>query len=238
MKNISVIIPTINMGCFLPDAVASISRQDHKVLEIIVVDSASVDGTADILARLAKDGAPIRHLQSESRAPGVARNEGMAVARGDIIAFLDADDLWPEGKLARQLAYLDTFADKGMVSGFVSYFDILDPATLAPAENARIETLFHVHLGACLYRREVFERIGTFDESLVYCEDVDLLIRVREAGIAFTILRAITLYYRRHGNSMMTQKIPAQGRRSAPHRRDVAGASACGRQTADRPEQV
>ena len=219
MSSVSVIMPTVNMGRFLSDAITSIARQDRKVAEIIIVDSASIDDTKDIVARLVKDGTPVRMIDSESRAPGIARNEGIAIARGDIIAFLDADDLWPEGKLGRQLDYLNTFADKGMVSGFVRYFDLLDRDRLAPAENARIETLFHVHLGACLYRREVFERIGTFDESLLYSEDVDLLLRVREAGIDFTILRGIMLYYRRHEDSMMMKRNP---RKSADFRRAVA----------------
>lgn len=219
MNSVSVIMPTVNMGRFIPDAVASIARQDRAVDEIIVVDSASVDDTAGVVARLVKDGAPIRLMESQSRTPAAARNEAIAVARGDIIAFLDADDLWPEGKLARQLDYLRTFKQKGMVSGFVRYFDVLDRATLAPAENSRVETLFHVHLGACLYRREVLERIGTFDETLLYSEDVDLLLSVREADIDFAILRGITLYYRKHGDSLMARKNP---RKAADFRRAIA----------------
>jgi GT2 family glycosyltransferase len=90
---------------------------------------------------------------------------------------------------------------------------------LAPAKDSRIETIFHVHLGACVYRRSVFDRIGAFDETLLYSEDVDLLLRVREAGIGFTILRAVTLYYRKHESSMMAQRNP---RKSADFRRAVA----------------
>jgi len=219
MNVVSVIMPTVNMGRFISDAIASIARQHREVAEIIIVDSESTDGTPDIVARLARDGAPIRLLESESRAPGKARNEGIAVARGDIIAFLDADDLWPEGKLARQLDYLDACRGQDMVSGMVQYFDVLDPVRLVPAENSRIETLFHVHLGACLYRCGVFDRIGTFNDTLLYSEDVDLLLRVREAGIPFTILRDVMLYYRKHPNSMMAQKNP---RKTADFRRAVA----------------
>ena len=219
MNNVSVIVPSINMGRFLGDAVASIARQDRPVAEIIVIDGNSNDGTPDVVRRLSRDGAPIRMLQSEPRGPGIARNEGIAAARGNVIAFLDADDLWPKGKLARQLDYLEARPNKGMVSGFVSCFDKLDATTLAPAEDARIETLFHVHLGACLYRRQVFDEIGPFNEGLLYAEDVDLLLRVREAAIDFTILRAVMLYYRRHGNSMMTQKT---SRKQGDFRRAVA----------------
>lgn len=217
--SVSVIIPSLNMAQFLPDAIASIARQSRAVTEIIVVDSYSTDGTADVVHRHKQSGVPIRVMQTGQSGPGAARNVGIASANCDFISFLDADDLWPEGKLVRQLDYLSTFATKGMVSGLVCYFDILDPLRLAPASASRTETLFHVHLGACIYRRSVLERIGTFDESLLYAEDVDLLLRLREAGIDFTILRAVMLYYRKHGASMMAQKNP---RKSADFKRVVA----------------
>ncbi len=90
-----------------------------------------------------------------------------------------------------------------MVSGFVTYFEDLDAQTLEPAAGARTETVFHVHLGACLYRRQVFDAIGPFDPDFLFAEDVDLLMRVRDAGIPFAILRRRMLYYRRHPASMM-----------------------------------
>lgn len=206
--SVSVIIPTLNMARFLPDAIASIVRQDRAVTELIIIDSESTDETVDVVESHKKLGVPIRLMEIAPVGPGAARNVGIAAAKCDLIAFLDADDLWPAGKLARQLDYLDAFTEKGMVSGFVRYFNILDPVKLAPATTSRIETLFHVHLGACIYRRSVFDRIGTFDESFLYSEDVDLLLRLREAGIDFTILRNVMLYYRKHGASMMAQKNP------------------------------
>lgn len=230
--SVSVIIPTLNMGRFLPDAIASIARQDRAVTEVIIVDSESTDETADVVARHKKAGAPIRLLQIAQVGPGAARNMGIAAAKGDFIAFLDADDLWPAGKLVRQLDYLDAFTTKGMVSGFVRYFDILDPVKLAPAAASRIETLFHVHLGACIYRRAVFDKIGTFDESFLYSEDVDLLLRLREAGIDFTILRSVMLYYRKHDASMMAQKNP---RKITDFRHAVAKSIARRRANSKRP---
>ena len=172
MTGVSVIMPTLNMGRFIPEAIASIARQSRPVTEVIIVDSRSGDDTRDIVARLRRNGAPILFMETEAPAPGKARNEGIAAARGDTIAFLDADDLWPEGKLARQLDYLDAFPDKGMVTGLVRYFDVLDPITLAPAATSRIETLFHVHPGACVYRKSIIDQLGAFDESLLYSEDV------------------------------------------------------------------
>ena len=219
MTRISVIMPSLDMVRFLPDAIASIRRQAVPVAEILVIDPGSTDSTADTVAALAADGVPIRHLPTARCDPGVARNLGLDQAAGDVIAFLDADDLWPAGKLERQMARLDAQPAVEMVSGFVRYFEALDPATLAPVEGSRIETLFHVHLGACLYRRRVFDRVGGFEPSLRFSEDVDLLQRIREQGIPFTILRTVTLYYRRHAASMMVQPDP---RREVDFRRSIA----------------
>lgn len=205
MTHISVIIPTLNMGHFLPDAIGSIARQKVSADEIIVVDCGSIDETKEILKRHYDAGLPIRFIETNERNPGAARNKGLEQARGDFIAFLDADDLWPAEKLATQIGFLKASPAKGMVSGRVTYFDILDQQKLAPASNSRTETIFHVHLGACVYRRAVFERIGMFDPTLRYSEDFDLLMRIREADIGFSLLPQEMLYYRKHAASMMAQ---------------------------------
>jgi glycosyltransferase involved in cell wall biosynthesis len=202
---ISAIIPTLNMAHFLPDAIASIARQDISVDEVIVIDCGSTDETGTTIKRLRDGGAPIRFIETSEQNPAAARNKALEKAQGDLIAFLDADDLWPADKLSAQLGFLNASPNKGMVSGYVTYFDILDRETLAPASRARTETIFHVHLGACVYRRAVFERVGAFNPTLVFGEDFDLLMRVREADIGFSFLPRETLYYRKHAASMMAQ---------------------------------
>ena len=76
------------------------------------------------------------------------------------------------------------------------------PAELAPSSDSRTRDILHIHLGASIYRRGVFDQVGMFDERLTYSEDVDLMLRLMEARIPFTILRDITLFYRRHPDSM------------------------------------
>lgn len=212
IPRVSVIIPNRDMGRFLPDALASIARQAVPVAEILVVDAGSSDDSLAVIAGLAASDPRVRLLHSQAANPSGVRNCGLAEATGEVIAFLDADDLWPEDKLARQLARLAAAPAVDVVSGFVQYFDRLDPASLAPAADSRVETLFHVHLGAALFRRSVFDAVGGFDESLRYSEDVDLLLRIREADTPMTILRARTLYYRRHDASLMSQADPAKER--------------------------
>lgn len=204
-SGVSVIIPNLNMARFLPDAVHSILRQAVPVAEIFIIDAGSDDDSLAVIAELGSRCAQVRLLHSDQKNPSAVRNRGLAAASGEIICFLDADDLWPAGKLARQLARLAAEPPVRVVSGFVQYFDRLDRENLVPAVDSRLETLFHVHLGAAIFHHSVFEAVGPFDESLLYSEDVDLLLRIREAGIPMTILRARTLYYRRHDDSLMSR---------------------------------
>jgi glycosyltransferase involved in cell wall biosynthesis len=100
---ISVIVPVHNGEDFLEDAVASIHRQDYCPLEIVIIDDGSTDGTAGLAATLGND---IHWIYQQHRGPSAARNAGIVMSHGEFIAFLDADDLWPPGKLQAQVELL------------------------------------------------------------------------------------------------------------------------------------
>jgi len=206
---LSVVIPARNMGRYLHFALSSIRRQQHPNLEVVVVDAGSTDDTEAVIAAHRGAGLPVRLAGGTEMSPAAARNLGIAQSANPLVAFLDADDLWPAGKIARQLARLASQPRVEMVSGYVTYFETADDSGLEPAPDTRTETLFHVHVGACIYRRETFDLIGgAFDEEFVYSEDVDLMLRVRENGVPFAILRSVELYYRRHPASLMSQADP------------------------------
>lgn len=205
---ISVIIPTLNMGEFLVDAIASVQRQTIPVWEIIVIDVDSDDGTYDTVYTLASMDIRIKYHKVPRCSPGVARNIGIRKAKGNIIAFIDADDAWPIDKLQLQYTRLKAEPKVKVIGGFIKYFETLDRKNLIPKSGSRTRTMLNVNVGACLYSREVFDEIGGFDETLHYCEDVDLIQRIREYGIPFTILRHITLFYRKHAKSMIQQPDP------------------------------
>src|SRR5579871_1893267 len=97
----SVIIPVYNAEAFLAQAVESVRRQTVKPLEIIVVDDGSTDNSAQVAARL-----DVHYIYQPNRGPAAARNRALTAARGQFIAFLDADDLWPDNKLAMQTEIL------------------------------------------------------------------------------------------------------------------------------------
>jgi glycosyltransferase involved in cell wall biosynthesis len=202
---LSLIVPNRNMTVFLGDALESVVRQRAPVKEILLMEAGSAGESAPLVASFRARGLPIAVIETPDANPAQARNAGLAKATGDLIGFLDADDLFPAGKLAAQLARLASSPEIDLVSGYITSFDQLDPATLAPAASSRVETQTGVNLGACLIRRRVFDRIGLLDETLLYSEDTDFILRSFEARVAVTALRREVLYYRRHEQSLMAQ---------------------------------
>ncbi len=110
---VSVIIPCYNYGRYLPEAVASVQAQTLTDLEIIIVDDGSTDETPEVIAGLAEPR--LRRRRTENRGVSGARNAGLDMARGDFVAFLDADDRWRSDKLARQVAIMDAEPDVALV---------------------------------------------------------------------------------------------------------------------------
>ena len=201
---VSVIVPAWNMARFLPDSIASIPP----VHEVIIVAGEFDDNTLDVAEALGAERPDIDVLSVPNRGPGIARNIGLRAATGDVIAFNDADDIWPQGRLALQLARLDSEPRADIVMGLVSRFSKLDRRNLAPEMGPDTDTKFLHNVGAAIFRRSVFDRIGLFEELLMYAEDGDLMLRIVEADIPFVILNSPTLYYRQHGDSMMTRDDP------------------------------
>jgi glycosyltransferase involved in cell wall biosynthesis len=216
---LSLIVPNRNMTVFLADALASIERQRAPVKEILLIEAGAPGQSEAVAAQFRARGLPIAVFEAPDASPARARNAALAKASGDPIGFLDADDLFPAGKLAAQLGRLASGPEVELVSGYITSFDQLDPATLAPAATSRVETQTGVNLGACLIRRRVFDRIGWFDESLLYAEDTDFILRVFEARLPATALRREVLYYRRHRQSLMAQ---ADERKQRDFHRTVA----------------
>src|SRR5438045_3638350 len=101
---VSVIMPVYNGERFLMEAIRDIQAQECAPLEILVIDDGSTDDTAAILAQL---GDPVRTVRQPNRGPSAARNRGIELARGEVIAFHDVDDLWAPGTLAALLDHLD-----------------------------------------------------------------------------------------------------------------------------------
>lgn len=202
-------MPNFNNGKYIDTALNSIWNQKIQVHEVVLIDNGSTDESLNIIKEHIDAGHPIKLIQIPRCSPAFARNIGFTKASGDFIAFLDSDDLWPEYKLGIQLGFLGSHPNIQMVTGYICYFERLNSAGTAPEENSKTESIFHVHVGACLYRKSCFRRLEyVFDTDLKFGEDVDLLLRVRELKIPFTILKNNMLFYRVHPDSMMSNPDP------------------------------
>ena len=198
---VSVIIPAFNSWEFLAEAVSSVRAQSYEPLEIIIIDDGSTDETAALIASLGQD---IKAASQPNQGPAAARNHGLKKARGKFIAFLDADDQWTEGKLTSQVRRL--FGEPGLDAIIGATQRVQAASTNSTnASNDGLEAVGPVWmlfgLGAGLFRREVFTRVGTFDESMRQGEDVDWFMRAREAGIQIGISNDVAQLYRIHENN-------------------------------------
>ena len=196
---VSCIVPVHNGAVFIAEALDSILSQAGAALEIIVVDDGSTDGSAQIAASFGG-------VRVHSRAQGgvaAARNDGLALARGGYIAFLDADDLWLPGKLAMQMAALEANADADYSLTLVRHVTtgpdgkIAEGASAPGAEDNRLGKLMQ----CLLARRRAFEAVGFFDTGTTTRADQDWFLRAEEKGLVGVVVNEVFTIRRIHGGN-------------------------------------
>jgi teichuronic acid biosynthesis glycosyltransferase TuaG len=208
---ISIVMPAYNAERYLTASIASVQCQTFTDWELLVIDDGSIDTTAEIARSCADDDARIKVFSQSNGGQAKARNTGLAASRGNLIAFLDADDLWLPEKLAAQIAVLDrtnvdlVFSDGYIFSedGAEDRFNIL-PGEARGAEMFR--TLFtsnRIATLSVLVKRHVLDSVGRFDEDRAYqnCEDYDLWMRLAKNGASFYGMPEKLMRYRRHSDA-------------------------------------
>lgn len=176
MKPVSIIIPVHNGAAYVTQAVNSIAAQSYPDCEVIVVDDGSTDALDETLSSVAF---PIRLIRRAKGGPAAARNTGLDAACHDWIAFLDADDLWSQGSLERLASDLILHPRAEVVHGkAVTFQAAVEGGGFVPAYHPREN--FPYYIGAGLYRRSAFDKVGRFDESLYFGEDTDWFWRAGE----------------------------------------------------------
>jgi glycosyltransferase involved in cell wall biosynthesis len=190
---VSAVIPARDSAAFLAEALESIRAQLPPPGEIVVVDDGSRDATAEIAA----SGAGVRLVRQPPLGIAAARNAGARAARGEWLAFLDADDLWLPGKLARQLAAL---AEEPGLDGVFTH---IRNEYLQPELRARFRAVegdvAGPHVSTLLVRKSSLLDRGGFDETLKSAEFVDWYARAIDAGLRFRTVAGVYSLRRIHG---------------------------------------
>jgi glycosyltransferase involved in cell wall biosynthesis len=197
---ISVVIGVYNAVDYLGEAIDSVFAQTHRPSELIVVDDGSDDGSADVARSY---GDALRYVYQPRQGNGAARNRGVELATGDLLAFLDADDRFVPDKLERQMAALHADPELEVVFGHVRQF--LSPG-LPPDVRARLrapspEPMPMLSPTLMLIRRASFARVGPFSTSLRVGVTVDWTARAIECGLRNVVLPEVLLERRLHGQN-------------------------------------
>lgn len=205
---VSVVIPAYNAERYLSEAIESVLAQDYAPVETIVVDDGSSDGTTAVARSY-----EVELIAQENAGPAAARNRGFAASRGEIVAFHDSDDLMTSDKLAVQVGEL--LADPGIGCVLAEQELMIEDDAELPfwAEGSDVPTAMpakpeepadepDVHPMTMVVRREVFERVGGFDEEMRAAEDFDWMLRATEAGVEFARLPRVLLKRRVHRESI------------------------------------
>ena len=196
MSAVSVVIPARNAERYLAEAVGSIREGTVPADEIVIVDDGSTDGTAALAASL---GEPVVCISQEPLGLAAACNAGVRAARGELIGFVDSDDLWTERKLERQLEAMAHGPSIDAVFGHVVEFASPELTEPERAEFVVHETPAPARLrGAMLARRELLERVGPFEESIRIGDFIDWQARAEDAGARILLLDDVVLKRRIH----------------------------------------
>lgn len=192
---VSVIIAVYNGEKYLAEAIDSVLAQTHPAMDLIVIDDGSTDGSAQIAAGYDQ----VRCISQPNRGLGAALNRGVAAARGEYLAFLDADDLWVPQKLARQLAVFEQQPGVEMVFGQMQQF--ISPE-LDDETRQRIHCPPHpmpgYSSGTLLIRRDAFARAGEFASHWKVGVFTDWYLKAKEAGLQEHMLGDVLLRRRLH----------------------------------------
>lgn len=193
----SIIIPTHNRALFLKIAIDSAFAQTYRDFELIVVDDGSTDGTRGLMSSYGKN---INYIYQANQGPAGARNTGIKNAKGRYLAFLDSDDSWKKEKLAIQTDALQKnpeFLISHTQEVWYRRGELLNQKKKHAKYHGPIFDkclpLCAVGMSTVMAKKELFEKIGFFDEALPCCEDYDLWLRASVKHPFLLIEKALTI---------------------------------------------
>ena len=199
---VSVIIPVYNGERYLAKTIDSVLAQTYQFIEIIVIDDGSTDGST----KIAQSYEAVRYIHQPNQGVPVARNTGIAAAKGEFIAFLDQDDTWDTNKLALQVEYLVKNPELGYVIGKQRLF--LERGVEMPSwlrEKLLQEDQMGYLPSALLVRASILRQTGGFDSAHQTASDVEWFFKAKDIGIPMAVIPEALVYRRIHSDNQSSQ---------------------------------
>jgi glycosyltransferase involved in cell wall biosynthesis len=185
----SIITPSYNQGIFIERTLRSVAQQTGAQIEHVVFDGASTDSTTEVLRNFTP---AVRWVSEKDKGQTDAVNKGIAATDGQIIGWLNSDDVYYPGAIARVAAFFEANPDVDVVYGKADHIDLQDQAfeeyPTAPWDFEQLKERCFICQPALFFRRRVIERHGALDASLNYCMDYEYWLRLGKAGVRFAYL--------------------------------------------------
>ncbi|MGM0879648.1 MAG: glycosyltransferase family 2 protein [Bacillota bacterium] len=179
---VSVITPSYNQADFIQETIDSVWAQDYPNLEHIVIDGGSTDGTVEILKKYTHLGERFRFISEPDHGQSDAINKGLKLANGEFIGWLNSDDTYLPGAISKAVDALREHSDWAVVYGNAYHVNqhnqILNPYPIKPFNRKHLFEFCIICQPAAFLRKDIFEAVGGVDETLHFCMDYDLWIRI------------------------------------------------------------